>query len=146
MIFAKKKRRLRRILIVEDEPLVAFDNEHFLTEAGYEIVATVDGVAAARAVLEDGVELDLVLVDVALSDGSGVEVAEAARALDISVLFVTGSCPENAQRLGVGCLAKPYTSRELRSALEVIDALMAGRAIRKLPPGLTIYQQGASAA
>ena len=146
MIFAKKKRRLRRILIVEDEPLVAFDNEHFLTEAGYEIVATVDGVAAARAVLEDGVELDLVLVDVALSDGSGVEVAEAARALDIAVLFVTGSCPENAQRLGVGCLAKPYTSRELRGALEAIDALMAGRAIRKLPPGLTLYQQGASAA
>lgn len=146
MIFAKKKRRLRRILIVEDEPLVAFDNEHFLTEAGYEIVATVDGVAAARAVIEDGVELDLVLVDVALSDGSGVEVAEAARGLDIAVLFVTGSCPEDAQRLGVGCLAKPYTSRELRGALEVIDALMAGRAIRKLPPGLTIYQQGASAA
>jgi DNA-binding response OmpR family regulator len=137
---------LRRILIVEDEPLVAFDNEHFLGEAGYEVVATVDSVAAARTVLEDGAELDLVLVDVVLTDGSGVDVAEAARALDIPVLFVTGSCPEDARRLGLGCLAKPYSSRELRAALDAVDALLAGRTIRRPPSGLTLYRDNASAA
>lgn len=146
MLFTRRKRQLRRILIVEDEPLVAFDNEHFLGEAGYEVVATVDSVAAARTVIEDGAELDLVLVDVALTDGSGVEVAQAARKLDIAVLFVTGSCPEEARTLGVGCLAKPYTSRELRAALDAIDALLAGGSFKRLPPGLTLYRGDASAA
>jgi DNA-binding response OmpR family regulator len=146
MIFARKKRQLRRILIVEDEPLVAFDNEHFLSEAGYEIVATVDGVAPALDVIASGAELDLVLVDVALADGSGVDVAKAAHALDIVVLFVTGACPEEARRLAIGCLAKPYSSRELRAALDAIDALLRGDPVRKAPPALTIYDENASAA
>ncbi len=30
MIFGRRKRVLNRLLIVEDEPLVAFDNEHFM--------------------------------------------------------------------------------------------------------------------
>ena len=63
------------MLLVEDEPLVAFDTEHFLRDAEYEIVATVDRVADAIAVIGTGVELDLVLVDISLADGNGVDVA-----------------------------------------------------------------------
>ena len=48
MLFGKRERRIRRILIVEDEPLVAFDNEYMLKDAGYEIVATVDNFAEPR--------------------------------------------------------------------------------------------------
>lgn len=146
MLFARKARRLKRILIVEDEPLVAFDNEHFLTEAGYQVVATVDSIAAAREVIDAGTALDLVLVDVGLSDGSGVDVARAAHAADTPVLFVTGQCPDEAKRLGVGCLAKPYSSRELRAALGAIDALLAGGSIGRTPPGLTLYGGPAPAA
>ena len=47
MLFGKKKRRICRLLIVEDEPLVAFDTEHFLRDEEFEIVATVDRVADA---------------------------------------------------------------------------------------------------
>ena len=36
MLFGKRERRIGRILIVEDEPLVAFDNESMLKDAGYE--------------------------------------------------------------------------------------------------------------
>jgi hypothetical protein len=42
MLFAKRERAIRRIVIIEDEPLIAFDNEHLLGEAGYEVVATID--------------------------------------------------------------------------------------------------------
>ena len=42
MLFGKRKQVVKRILIVEDEPLTAFDNENMLRDAGYEIVATVD--------------------------------------------------------------------------------------------------------
>ena len=73
MIFRRKKRRIEQLLLVEDEPLVAFDNEHFLGAAGFEIVATVDSVADALRTIASAPEIDLVLVDVSLSDGSGVE-------------------------------------------------------------------------
>ena len=38
MLFGKRNRIVKRILIVEDEPLTAFDNETMLEEAGYEVV------------------------------------------------------------------------------------------------------------
>jgi len=41
MLFGKRTQIVKRILIVEDEPLTAFDNENILRDAGYEIVATV---------------------------------------------------------------------------------------------------------
>ena len=35
-MFGRKKRQIERLLLVEDEPLVAFDNEHALSDAGFE--------------------------------------------------------------------------------------------------------------
>ena len=108
MLFAKRERRISRILLVEDEPLVAFDNEHLLKDAGYEVVATVDSLAAAREVIENE-ELDLVLTDIKLNgDGDGTDVARIAGERGVPVLFVSGACPETAQSRGLGCLAKPY--------------------------------------
>ena len=52
MLFGKRNRLVKRILIVEDEPLTAFDNENMLSDAGYEIVATVDDFKEALEVLE----------------------------------------------------------------------------------------------
>ena len=81
-MFGRKKRRIVNLLLVEDEPLVAFDNEHALTDAGFTVVATVDRVATALAALKDGLAIDLVVADVQLADGSGLDVARAAQALE----------------------------------------------------------------
>ena len=89
-MFGKSDPVLKRILIVEDEPLVAFDNEHLLREAGFEVVATVDGAADALRIIGDNM-LDLVLADISLSDGDGTEVARAAHGRGVTVLFVTRS-------------------------------------------------------
>jgi DNA-binding response OmpR family regulator len=138
MLFQRRQRLIRRILIVEDEPLVAFAAEHLLTEAGYEVVATVDNLAAATEVIERA-PLDLVLSDIALAgDGDGVDVARVAVAKGVPVLFVTGKCSEEAQRLAVGCLAKPYSGKVLLDALAVVDDRLQGR-VRKAPRQLTIY-------
>ena len=138
MLFQRRQRLIRRILIVEDEPLVAFNAEHLLTEAGYEVVATVDSLAAATEVI-GARALDLVLSDIALAgEGDGVDVARVAVAKGVPVLFVTGNCSEEAQRLAVGCLAKPYTDRVLLNALAVVDDRLQGR-VRKAPRQLTIY-------
>lgn len=138
MLFQRRQRLIRRILIVEDEPLVAFANEHLLTEAGYQVVATVDNLAAAKEVIEARA-LDLVLSDIALAgEGDGVDVARVAAAKGVPVLFVTGRCSEEAKRLAVGCLAKPYSDRVLLDALTVVDDRLQGR-VRKAPRQLTIY-------
>lgn len=141
MLFGKRERTIRRIAIVEDEPLVAFDNEHLLGEAGYEVVATVDNLAdAVRAIQEE--ELDLVLSDIKLSgEGDGMDVARAAAAKGVPVLFVTGNCPIEAQTVGIGCLAKPYSDKILKAALDAIDDTLQGRKVKKLPPGLRLYEQ-----
>lgn len=139
MLFDKRPRLVKRLLIVEDEPLIAFDNEHLLNEAGYEVVATVDRVAAALAAIESE-QIDLVLADVRLSEGDdGIDVARAAHASGIPVLFVSGHCPVAARRLAVGCLAKPYRQRDLLVAIEAVEAHLKGKKKRRPPEGLTLY-------
>ena len=141
MLFGKRQRTIRRIVIVEDEPLVAFDNEHMLSEAGYEVVATVDNLAEATRVIQEE-RIDLILSDIKLNgDGDGMDVARAAAAKGVPVLFVTGNCPIEAHTLGVGCLVKPYTDRILKAALEALDQKLQGRTVKKLPAGLHLYEQ-----
>ena len=142
MLFSKREKAIKRILVVEDEPLVAFDNEHLLTDAGYEVVATVDtSEDALRVIEEEGEDLDLVLADIGLSgEGSGIGVAEAAYERGIPVLFVTGSCPGQATKhLAIGCLSKPYSDKVLKSALDAVDAMLRGDKAKKVPEQLTIF-------
>lgn len=139
MLLSKRERLIKRILIVEDEPLVAFDNEHLLRDAGFEVVATVDRVEDAVKVIRDE-GIDLVLADVRLSDGEdGIDVAYAAHGKGIPVLFVTGFCPLEAQALAVGCLAKPYSPRDLRAAIEAVEGRLAGQPGKRGPKGLTLF-------
>lgn len=146
MLFARKRRRIKRILIVEDEPLIAFDTEHALAEAGYDVVATVDSVEAAIDAIHSE-QVDLALVDLGLTDGgNGVEVAAAARREGMHVLFVTGRCPRGAESLGIGCLEKPFAQKELRAAIEAIETVLAGGSVKRPPPGLILYTDSASAA
>src|SRR3569623_2156368 len=97
MLFGKKKRRISKLLLVEDEPLVAFDNERFLVDEEYEIVATVDRVVDAVRLIRGDDEIDLVLVDVSLADGSGIAVARVANESGVSAMFVTGECPAGGE-------------------------------------------------
>ncbi|HEX9931649.1 MAG TPA: response regulator [Allosphingosinicella sp.] len=141
MLFGKRERLISRILIVEDEPLVAFDNEHSLAEAGYEVVGTVDNLEAARALIDSDEQIDLVLTDIALSgEGDGTDVARIAAEKGVRVLFVTGFCPEEAQSLAVGCLTKPFTDKVLKAALDALDDALQGKDVKKLPPQLSLYE------
>lgn len=137
MLFNKRPRLIERLLLVEDEPLVAFDNEHGLKDAGYEVVATVDNVPDALAAIDE--PLDLVLLDIDLAgEGSGVDIARAAQARNLPVLLVTGNPPPDAADYAVGCLAKPYGAGALRAALAAVDAMLGGDT-PKDTPGLTLY-------
>src|SRR6218665_135078 len=141
MLFGKRERRINRIMIVEEEPLVAFENENMLQEAGYVVVATVDSYADAAEVMAREA-LDLILSDISLAgEGSGADVARAAAARGIPVLFVTGNSTDEVQALAVGCLAKPYAERVLLGTLEAVDQHLQGRTPGRLPEELTLYVQ-----
>lgn len=130
---------IRRILIVEDDALIAFDNEHALSDAGFAVVATVDNANDALRLIAMG-DIDLVMTDVNLSgEGSGVDVARGARDAGIALLFVSGHCPVDARDLAVGCLAKPYTQRDLLGSIRAVAAAQSGRPAGNLPRALTLF-------
>ncbi|MFZ5746147.1 MAG: response regulator [Pseudomonadota bacterium] len=143
MLFGRKKRELVRVLIVEDEPLIAFDTEYFLREHGFDVVATVDRVADALNIVASEDALHLVLVDMNLADGSGVPVARAAAARGVAVLFVTSDCPEEAPMLAAGCLAKPYPQRDLIAAIDAIETVRSGGEPKRMPPQLNLFPRAA---
>src|SRR3546814_8249092 len=78
MFFGHGKRVIGKILIVEDEPLVAFENEHVLTHAGYEVVDTVNCCSHAELAIRS-TKVDLVVTDIRLTGTrSGIDVAQMA--------------------------------------------------------------------
>lgn len=138
MLFGRRKRVVKRILIVEDEPLTAFDNENSLGDAGYEVVATVDDLEEALRVLDREV-VHLILSDVRLrGDRTGIELATAARRRGVPTLFATGHSYPGAAEIAVGCVMKPYSERQLIKAIEAVDRHLQGQAV-KPPRGVELF-------
>jgi len=138
MVFGKRKQVVKRILVVEDEPLTAFDNENMLGDAGYEVVATVDDLHEALAVLERE-KVDLILSDLRLrKDQTGIELARAAKARGVPTLFATGHSFPAASEVGIGCVTKPYTERQLCKAIECVDRHLQGEQV-KPPKGVELF-------
>ena len=138
MLFGKRKQVVKRILIVEDEPLTAFDNENFLGDAGYQIVATIDRFDHALEIIKRE-KVDLILSDIRLrSHKNGIELAKAAKKRGIPTLFATGHPYPAAAGVAVGCLHKPYSERQLMKAIECVDRHLQGESF-KSPKGLELF-------
>lgn len=138
MLFGRRNRNVKRILIVEDEPLTAFDNETMLTDAGYQVVATLDGFDEALELIGRE-KIDLILSDVRLrSQETGVDLALAAKERGIPTLFASGHAMPAAASVAVGCLKKPYTERQLKDAIDCVDRHLAGERV-KPRKGLDIF-------
>ena len=138
MLFGKRKRIVKRILVVEDEPLTAFDNETMLIDAGYEVVATLDGFDDALEVIERE-EIHLILSDIRLrSHETGLDLAKAAKQRGIPTLFASGHAMPAAAEVAVGCLKKPYTERQLKDAIDCVDRHLSGEQV-KPRHGLDLY-------
>ncbi|WP_158259358.1 response regulator [Hasllibacter halocynthiae] len=114
-----------RVLIVEDELLIALDVELTLQAAGYEVVGTAAREDEAVAMALEA-RPDLMVVDLRLADGgSGRRVAERVRAeIDVALVFASGNL-DPAMRASLlpldplATLSKPYDATEL---LRVIAA------------------------
>ena len=115
-----------RILLVEDDPTVRQLSERALRGAGYQVWTAADARAVARAVDDEGKHFDLLVTDVVLPDGDGIQVAERARARwpRLGVLFSSGYPADRLVVVGASLdfLPKPFTPSVLlhrvRAALD----------------------------
>lgn len=111
---------LNRILIVEDEPLIAMMLEDFLDILGRKVVGVADSVSSALPLLAAG-GIDAAIVDVNLSDGEKCwPVADALAVAGIPFIVATGGGDD---MIADGhrhrpILAKPFTMDSIEQALE----------------------------
>jgi CheY-like chemotaxis protein len=106
-----------RVLVVEDEFLVAADIALMLQELGCHPVGPIGDLDAAMQAARDE-PLDAALLDVNLHGRSALPVADALAARDIPFVFCTGygaqALPRHAD---APRLAKPFQARELQRAI-----------------------------
>jgi two-component system, chemotaxis family, chemotaxis protein CheY len=119
-------RRLRTILVVEDDHDLRQLTTEFLREAGYFVESAVDGVDALEKLRSTGA-ISLVVLDLNMPRMNGFEFRERQQAdptlAAIPVIAVTayGQLAEQIARLGpVACLKKPFDPDEL---IAMIDRL-----------------------
>lgn len=115
----------KRILIVEDEGIVAKDMGKILTSLGYGVAAIAySGPEAMRRAEEE--KPNLILMDIVLQgEMDGIETAARIRkAADIPIIYLTAYADSGIlERAGVtgpyGYLLKPFRERELHAAIEI---------------------------
>ena len=114
-----------KILIVEDNVIIADDMQSMLEEIGYEIVDNVIVYEQAVEVLKTK-EVDLVLIDIILaSDKTGIDLGKHIRDnFNIPFIFVTSNSDratvENAKSVKPnGYLVKPFEQQDLYTSIEI---------------------------
>ncbi|SPF52994.1 Transcriptional regulatory protein WalR [Candidatus Sulfopaludibacter sp. SbA4] len=116
---------MSRILIVEDEPGIAFALENDLETEGYEIAVVADGVEAVRRARSE--PFDLILLDVMLPNKDGFEVCRELRrgGLSTPIIMLTAKTQEAEKILGLDLgaddyVTKPFSPRELRARIRAM--------------------------
>jgi CheY-like chemotaxis protein len=116
-----------RVLVVEDESLIAMLVEDGLETLGYEVVGPVGTVDAALRIVEQ-TPFDLALLDINLGGKQSFPIADALESRGIPYVFLTGydrsSLPLAFQhRFG---LQKPFRMSALQQALEKLQGSKRG--------------------
>jgi PAS domain S-box-containing protein len=129
----------KRILIVEDEPLLSMDMEASLAEVGCEIGGQAGTITRARQLIA-GADYDAALLDANLAGESVDEVAAALTQRNIPFAFVTGygaeGLPQGFREASV--LGKPFSKLQLRSVVQALlyrDADVVQLRPKKASPG-----------
>ena len=114
-----------RILLVDDDILIAMSTVDMLEDLGHHVIEANSGASALEALRANG-GVDLMITDFAMPGMNGAQLAEAVRKLkpDLPILLATGyaELPKGAS-LDLPRLGKPYSQRELARE---IDRLLGG--------------------
>jgi len=128
-----------KVLIVEDDPVVADLVQQVLADDGYHVCGIARTVADAVA-LSHCHEPDLAVIDLRLADGGlGSEIpAQLGGRNKLGVLYASGSIGQVRLTANDGdaCLIKPYRPSDLLRGLEIVAGIVAtGRASPPFPRG-----------
>ena len=110
-----------KVLIVEDEPLIAYDISGILTKNNYEVVAMVDEAADALEEIAKS-DIDIALLDVNIE--GQMDGIELAARLDIPFIFLTSyydqATIDRAKLTNpAGYVVKPFSEKDLVVNLEI---------------------------
>jgi signal transduction histidine kinase/CheY-like chemotaxis protein len=114
-----------KTLVVEDQEEVRSQIVGTLTEMGCNTIEAGDGEAGLK-IVESGEPLDLLISDIGLPSLSGLQLAEAARAVhpDLPILLITGYAGKSAETLQLApnmeVLCKPFTLDELTERVKAM--------------------------
>jgi DNA-binding response OmpR family regulator len=107
-----------RVLVVEDEWLIADEVCHQLLQAGYRIVGPVPSVHEALSFVD---EVDAALLDYRLLDEDSHQIADELAAHNIPFAFLTGYDPKEIEYCRkYPCLQKPFSSEMLLKMMRTL--------------------------
>ena len=116
---------MTRILIAEDEPIIAGALQDDLTLEGYEVTVVSDGVAASKRATTE--RFDLIVLDVMLPGRDGFDICRDIRKADrkTPILMLTARAQETekvfAFELGADdYVTKPFGTKELRARIKAL--------------------------
>ena len=105
----------KRILIAEDETLIALDLEDILCRMGFDVVGSARNVPAALDSIKS-LALDAAVLDYRLGQDTIHPVAEALRLAAVPFALATGLEPETTY-VGAPMLRKPYSFDEIKTCM-----------------------------
>jgi CheY-like chemotaxis protein len=107
-----------RVLVVEDEYLVALLVEDMLGELGYQVTAIAPNIQAATTAAEDG-EFDIAILDVNLNGAMSDPIADILTRRNIPFIFASGygAAGPHERFSSAPALQKPFEEKELSRAL-----------------------------
>jgi two-component system, NtrC family, response regulator HydG len=116
---------LKRVLVVDDESDFLATYERLLRREGHEVVMTTSRAAALAAV--DREHPHLVISDLRLPDGDGLDVVRAARAVvdPPTVIVVTGYPSDETRRAALAAGATTFLAKPFAAAA-LLDAIRSG--------------------
>ena len=112
----------KRILLVEDEPMIAFALEDLIDELGYAVVGPAHRLSDAL-VLAANSAIDAAVLDVNLNEESSFPVADLLVSRGVPFVFATGYAEGGVGWPGkAAVIAKPYGREQLGRALAALLA------------------------
>jgi CheY-like chemotaxis protein len=133
---------LLKVLIAEDDLMIADLAEEILIDEGYEICGIARTVAEAVALAHHH-KPDFAVLDLRLDDGGlGTEIAAQLLPLGrLGVLYATGNASQVVLTTANGdaCLSKPYSPTDLLRGLKIVAEIVAnGKASSSFPKGFQV--------
>jgi DNA-binding LytR/AlgR family response regulator len=137
-----------KVMIVEDEMLLAMELESEIELAGHEVSGLAMSSVQARKEMS-AVRPDFAFVDIHLMDGpTGIDVGRELAQAGIPYVFVSGNIKKIPSDFAgaLGAIEKPYTMNGMKNALTYISSIIAGDDNVEPPPSLVLAEDVAPGA